>query len=192
MHWNAWECTEASNPVLVRITKKQAQTKPRKGARTTHDGRSDGGVPQGLSGLPRDPPTVQGTMKRTITLVLTGTSAASTATITYDTIGGLIDKQLFGGTTAFARYVVKSVRVWGAPGDGTAIHITDSLYGIGCVDSGSYADRPKVGIYYPPSTRQVKSTSTTGDLVTLGTATDASNYIALITVAVWTIPTFDF
>jgi hypothetical protein len=131
-------------------------------------------------------------MKRDISLVLTGTSAGGTASITYEVLGGLIDKQLFGGTTAFARYVVQSVKVWGAPGDGTAIHLTDELYGIGCVDSGSFSMRPKVGIYYPPSTRQVKSTSSTGTLCVIGTAVDASNYIALILVTVWTIPGFDF
>jgi hypothetical protein len=155
-------------------------------------GHSDTGVPIGLKRLPVDPPTIKGTMKRDINLVLTDTSAAGTASITYEKISTLIQKQLFAGTTAFARYVVTSIKVWGAPGDGTAIHLTDELYGIGCVDSGSYSARPKVGIEYPPSTRQVKSTSSTGTFCTIGTAVDASNYSAHIAVTVWTIPGFDF
>jgi hypothetical protein len=131
-------------------------------------------------------------MKRDISLVLTDTSAAGTFSITFERIATLIQKQLFAGTTTFARYVITSVKVWGAPGDGTAIHLTDELYGIGCVDSGSYSARPKVGIDYPPTTRPVKSTSSTGTQSVIGTAVDASNITAHIAVTVWTIPGFDF
>jgi hypothetical protein len=129
-------------------------------------------------------------MRKVVSLQLTEVSASGILTITYDKIGSLISSQLFGGTTTFARYVVRSIGAWGAAGDGTAVSIVDEKYGITCVDTGSFAYRPKVGLHFPPSTRSINSTSSTGTFCTINTAPDEANVNALLKVEVWTVATF--
>jgi hypothetical protein len=156
----------------------------------TAETKRDSGVPMPMTGLPVDQPTVAGQMRRVVSLQLTETSAAGTLTVSFDTIAGLLSKQLFGGTTTFARYVIYSIAAWGAAGDGTALSIIDETYGITAVDTGSFAFRPKVGIFFPPSTRTVRSTSSTGSFCTISTAPDEANINALIKVEVWTLAEF--
>jgi len=149
-------------------------------------------VPVSLTNLPIDPPTIKGTMKRTINLLLTETSSAGVAKVSYSTMKDLIAKQLFGNTSTFARYVVNSVKIWGSAGDSTAISLTDVKYGISSVDSGSFSRPPKVGLFFPAATQDVHSTSTTGDMISLTTTPDNANFTMCANITVWTSAAYDF
>jgi hypothetical protein len=145
-----------------------------------------------MKNIRSDPPTVSMSMKRTINIQENSTSAAGTATLSAESLKTLIETQCFGGTTAFYRYVVNSITAWGQPGTPASISIEDSIYGIVSTDSGTYSARPAVGIFYPPSTRTVRSSSATGNIATLATAPDEAAFTVHYNITVWTVAKPDF
>jgi hypothetical protein len=126
-------------------------------------------------------------MKRDITIFLTDASSAGAYKLQYPALTTAIRAQLFASATVFFRYVIVSVRAWGAPGDGTAISIVDSSYGISAADAGSFSSRPKVGIYYPPSTRSLHNSDTTGDVVSFASGQDEENIYIAVAITIWTV-----
>jgi hypothetical protein len=163
----------------------------RKRNRPSGSNRNFLAIPYAMRRIARDPPTVKPTLSRTINILITDTSASGTYNLTYGNLGTRISSQLFAATTTFFRYTVNSVRVWGAAGE-SAVSITDEFYGIASADTGSYSDRPKVGIAYPPVTRTVHSSASTGTIVTAGTTPDESNLTIMVNVTVWTVTQLDF
>jgi hypothetical protein len=139
--------------------------------------------------FPSDPPTMNASLKKTMNVIYTTTSASGTQTLTYGTLASLISTQCFGNTTAFFRYFINSIRAWGNAGSPAALTLTDEVSGITAVDSGSYADRPHVGLAFPETLRPTKSSATTGDIGSMTTAPDESDLYIVYNITVWTVAT---
>ena len=154
-----------------------------------HDANS---VPISIKNLPPDPPTVSASFKRRINILMTRTTAAGTFTITTATIKALVEAQCFAGTTAFFRYQINAIKVWGKAGDGSSISVEDNRFGILSADSGNYARQPATGLYFPPPSRITNSSATSSDLFYIYSAPDAANFTAIINLTLWTIAKLDF
>ena len=160
--------------------------------RRVSTGPSDTAVPIAIRNLPPDPPTISPTFKRTLNVMITETSAAGTLSISATNLTTVIQSQCLGGSTAFFRYVINNVKVWGGAGDGVAVTVLDELYGISSFDVGTYSRLPRVGLYFPPSTRQIKSKDSSDNLINVSTAPDAASVTILFNLTLWTIASADF
>jgi hypothetical protein len=139
--------------------------------------------------FPADPPTMNASLKKTMNVIYTATSAAGTLTLTYGTLASNVSTQCFGNTTAFFRYFINSIRAWGNAGSPAALSITEEISGITAVDSGSYSTRPHVGLAFPETLRPTKSSATTGTIATMTTAPDESDLYIVYNITVWTVAT---
>jgi len=149
-------------------------------------------VPRAIKNLPNDMPSINPTFRRTLNILWTETSAAGTLTLSYATLLALIREQCFGNTTVALYYFINSIRGWGSAGDCHALSLTDAYYKTSSFDTGSYAFRPKVGLYFPSTVRALHFATTTGDVCTFNTTPDESNVSVLINVTVWTTASADF
>lgn len=142
---------------------------PRKGV----NGRGHRKVRPGASTLsprpvvivpPRDPPTISASKARVAQIFypqpISGT--LSETTVTAAELEGRIRAQYYGSTTATFFYQIISVFAY-ASGSATGdIAIRDKASGVTAVDSGSFADRGKVGIMYPPVAQTIRPSGDTG------------------------------
>jgi len=149
-------------------------------------------VPRAIKNLPNDMPSINPTFRRTVNILWTDTTAAGSISLTYTKLLALIREQCFGNTTLALYYFINSIRAWGPAGDSTSLSITDSSYKTSSFDTGSFAFRPKVGLYFPATVRPVHFATSTGDICLITTDPEESNVSVLINVTVWSAASPDF
>jgi len=146
-------------------------------------------VPEAIKNLPLDPPSVRSNMRRQIVLQGVQNADANTLSLSWTHLTTLIANQLFAGvTTVSATYQVIKIAAWGVAGPSGGLSVTDNFYNITSTDLGSYSQRPKVGLFFPSTTRALfqKSTGTTaGNLCTFKTAGATDSVAYQITVDIW-------
>jgi len=149
-------------------------------------------VPQIVTNLPQDPPTLNVGRPKTLQVLETGVAASSQFILDYPKLVGLIRSQHFAGATAAFKFQLLQVSVWGSAGDARSLRVTESLFGVSGADTGSFSTRPKVGISYPPTARVLSDNDTTGNIATIGATPANSQFSVSYKMLVWTIPTYDF
>jgi len=111
-------------------------------------------VPYIKKNLPLDPPTIRSNPPRECTLIYKGeaTSEATPHIFTGKELTTLMDYQL--GTTSSRRFYVSSAKAWAAGAAEVELTLSDPTSWVSGSDAGSYTQRAKVGIMFPPHTRR--------------------------------------
>jgi hypothetical protein len=166
-------------------------SRAKRGRKAPPKAKPDSGVPIALKNLPSDPPTVSPSLKRDINIVLTKSAASGSLTLSFGDLSTAITAQCFGNTTAFYRYVIVSVKAWGAAGASSSLSLIDEVFGISSADSGTYSARPVVGLWQPPSTRSPRSKDVVGTYATIKTAPEDAEVTVHYNLILWSSASVD-
>jgi hypothetical protein len=136
---------------------------------------------------PRDPPTISASKARVAQIFFNTETVSGSADVTSNTLETGIRAQYYAGTTAAFFYQILSVFAY-APGSASAdIAISDLATGVTAVDSGSFADRAKVGIMYPPVAQTIRPSGNTENL--WGVKSPAVEVDMYVKIRFWDSPT---
>jgi hypothetical protein len=115
---------------------------------------------------PRDPPTISASKARVAQIFynVTPGSSSGEATLTTSVLEDRIRAQYYGATTAAFFYQVIAVHAYAGGAGSADIAISDLATGVTAVDTGSFADRAKVGIAYPPVAQTIRPTGVAGNI----------------------------
>jgi hypothetical protein len=136
---------------------------------------------------PRDPPTISASKARVAQIFFNTVVTSGSSDVTTNTLEGAIRDQYYGATTAAFFYQILSVFAY-APGSASAdIALSDLATGVTSVDSGSFADRAKVGIMYPPVAQTIRPSGNSDNL--WGVKCPAAEVDMYVKVRFWDSPT---
>jgi hypothetical protein len=134
---------------------------------------------------PVDPPTIELTKPTTCEIQMEGNLIDGKETLSNVDVVSSIWTQRFGGLTTAFSYQIKRIQAWGPSAVDGQLTLTETKSFVKSTDSGTFVNRPRVGIGYPAAAQIVRSSSdATEPIFKLeGTGTDPINI--LVRVCVW-------
>jgi hypothetical protein len=120
--------------------------------------------------MQEDPPSMNVTPPRDITIVDSITMVAGIGNYNMGDLTAKISEQAYGGGTPEFYFQIESMKIWGPSATSGEVVLTHEASGMTVSDFGSLSYRAKVGLHFSPVIQVVRLSSGTGNIFSIASS----------------------